>query len=535
MNVKGLKLTKEFIRKLYSQEEEIHDVKECIEPFVEFQWKGFDNNEFFHLINSFEVLDKAGFFDFLPDDYLFVFNFDNNVAEMDIVTIFADKDGNDIFLDIEVKNGELSEVSNKLSTQLNKRIESQMSEFLKSGKYLLIGLVNDSFFTSYFNDGNERIEYKDIDSLLDNAKNFIPEKSVDTLIYQKSEMASLYSIWEIIKNGTYSYYEDTDKHYKYIEDNIPRKKAIFIYGDAGTGKSVLALRLFAEHQKEAKLLVVNSKLYYTLDLGFSFYSSGKAMFNTKKFIENLSSDDLAIVDECQRLSLEDMKMIVEKSKCAVFFGDEKQAWSENSTDLNSKALCNEFEKSGFYSCCKKLTKSKRYSDETNKAITSLLFPTKPADAIKLPYGYTIYITFKPKTFLKMFKEADGLKKLYCPYTDSTEKTLKIDQEEFPCASRTDDNFSAKPDSSKYGNTYHALSFDVDDCFVFLPYTKEIEVRRKSYLFTSRLKMTEKNIWKYQNELNILFTRGRKSLTICAEDITAYLLLRKRWLRLKNGK
>lgn len=224
MNIKGLKMTKEFIRKLYSQEEEIHDVKECIEPFVEFQWKGFDNDEFFHLINSFEVLDKAGFFDFLPDDYLFVFNFDNNVAEMDIVTIFADKDGNDIFLDIEVKNGELSEVSNKLSAQLNKRIESQMSEFLKSGKYLLIGLVNDSFFTSYFNDGNERIEYKDIDSLLAITKTFSPMKSVETLIYQKSEMASLYSIWEKIKNGTYSYYEDTDKHYKYIEDNISKKR-----------------------------------------------------------------------------------------------------------------------------------------------------------------------------------------------------------------------------------------------------------------------------------------------------------------------
>lgn len=56
MNAKGLKLTKEFIRKLYGQEEEIHDVKECIEPFVEFQWKGFDNDEFFHLINSYLVL-----------------------------------------------------------------------------------------------------------------------------------------------------------------------------------------------------------------------------------------------------------------------------------------------------------------------------------------------------------------------------------------------------------------------------------------------------------------------------------------------
>lgn len=60
------------------------------------------------------------------------------------------------------------------------------------------------------------------------------------------------------------------------------------------------------------------------------------MFNTKKFIENLSSDDLAIVDECQRLSLEDMKMIVEKSKCAVFFGDEKQAWSEIQQTLIQK-------------------------------------------------------------------------------------------------------------------------------------------------------------------------------------------------------
>lgn len=59
---------------------------------------------------------------------------------------------------------------------------------------------------------------------MENAKNFIPEKSVDTLIYQKSEMASLYSIWNKIQNGTYPYYEDTDKHYKYIEDNISRKR-----------------------------------------------------------------------------------------------------------------------------------------------------------------------------------------------------------------------------------------------------------------------------------------------------------------------
>lgn len=535
MSVTGLKLTKEFIRKLYSQQSEIDDVKECIEPFVEFQWRGFHNDEFFHLINAFEVLDKAGLFEFLPDNYLFVFNFYNNAVEMDIATIFDDDQGNDVFLDIEVKNGDFEEVSPKLDVQLNNRINSQMGEFLKAGKYMLIGMVNDSFLKSYFYDGKKTKEIGELNLLLKEKKNFKPEKNAEALIFQKSEMASLYSIWSGIKDGTYPFCRDTNTHYKIIEEKISKNRAIFVYGDAGTGKSVLALRLFQEHLNEAKFLVLNSKLYNTLNLGHALYSSGKTTFNSKIFIDSLTPDSLAIVDECQRLSLKDMESIIAKSKCAVFFGDEKQAWSEHSTNLNSKELKLHFQELGFASYCKKLTKSKRYSDETNKAIASLLFLGKQSEDTKLPYGYTIYITFKQSTLLKMFDKSDGLKKLYCPFTDSKGEPITLSGREFPCAAWTDDDFSAKPDSTKYGNTFHALSFDVDDCFVYLPNTKAIIFNDKSYLFTTNLTKSRDNITRYQNELNILFTRGRKSLTICVEDITAYLLLKKRWLKLKINK
>lgn len=44
---KGLKLTKEFIEKIVSQKNGITDIHECIEPFANFDWDGFDQNEFF--------------------------------------------------------------------------------------------------------------------------------------------------------------------------------------------------------------------------------------------------------------------------------------------------------------------------------------------------------------------------------------------------------------------------------------------------------------------------------------------------------
>lgn len=165
-----------------------------------------------------------------------------------------------------------------------------------------------------------------------------------------------------------------------------------------------------------------------------------------------------------------------------------------------------------------------------------MFSRKKQAKKRLPYGYDIYITFKQSTFLGKYNSCDGLKKIYVPVSDTSDKTIEIDGKQFLCATKIDDGFSAdKKDETKYGNTFHALSFDIDHCFIYLPNTKWIKFHNKDFLFSNKLEKTESEITRYQNELNVLFTSGRKSLTICTDNISAYLLLRKRWLKMKNGK
>lgn len=125
------------MKKIASQKNGITDIRECIESFASFDWDGFNQNEFFHLIDSFMKLDAAGCFSNIPDNYLFVFNYTNIVTEMDIVTILSEKNKDDVFIDIEVKNQDSDDVFRKMENQLNNRIDAQMPKFLKNGRYLL--------------------------------------------------------------------------------------------------------------------------------------------------------------------------------------------------------------------------------------------------------------------------------------------------------------------------------------------------------------------------------------------------------------
>lgn len=531
---KGLKLTKEFIEKIASQKNGITDIRECIEPFASFDWDGFNQNEFFHLIDSFMKLDAAGCFSNIPDNYLFVFNYTNIVTEMDIVTILSEKNKDDVFIDIEVKNQDSDDVFRKMENQLNNRIDAQMPKFLKNGRYLLVGMVNNQFYKSYYFDGKQTTEIPSLDKLDKILNSYSPLVGEEAIIYHKSDIASLFNICDELREGKYPFHDDTEILYREIMANIEKHKAIFVYGDAGSGKSVLALRLFFQNEKVSKFLLMNSKLYYFLNLGYSLYSEGRTTFRPDEFIGFLKTDTIAIIDESQHLSLDEMEQIIRQSQCAIFFGDEKQAWREKSTNLNQDKLKQYFSRKGFPSYSKRLNNSKRYSDETNKAITSLIYFDEQTKDKRLPYGYDIYITFKQKTFLDRYDKCKGLKKIYCPYSDTKGKEIEISGRKFPCASSLYDDFSANNDTFRYGSTFHAFSFDVDDCFVYLPNTISIKYEDKDFFFSNSLEKNGPNIIKYQNELNVLFTRGRKSLTICANDISAYLLLRKRWLKLKIG-
>lgn len=532
---KGLKLTKEFIQKLALQKNDILDIHECIEPFVSFDWDSFNQQEFFHFIDSFKELDDSGCFNAIPDNYLFVFNYTNVVTEMDMVTILSDKNENEIFIDIEAKNQNSDEIYKKIDDQLKNRITTQMPKFLKSGKYLLIGMANNRFYKSYFYDGEQIVEISSLEKLVELFNSLVPLAGEETIIYRKNDMASLFNVCDELREGKYQFHDDTKAQYEEIISNIEKQRAIFVFGDAGTGKTVLALSLFFANEKVSRLLLMNSKLYYSLNLGYSLYSEGKTTFKPDDFISFLNSDTIAIVDESQQLSLDEMEKIIKKSRCAIFFGDEKQAWREKSTNLNQEKLKRYFSEKGFPTYSRRLNNSKRYSDDTNKAITSLLFFDSQTTGKCLPYGYEIYITFKQRTFLDRYDNCIGLKKIYCPFSDTKGKEIEISGRKFPCASSIYDDFSASGDTFRYGSTFHAFSFDVDDCFVYLPNTISIKFKDKDVLFSNSMEKNWPNIIKYQNELNVLFTRGRKSLTICVDDITAYLLLRKRWLKMKNGK
>ena len=146
------------------------------------------------------------------------------------------------------------------------------------------------------------------------------------------------------EHGKFHYYEETNVIFNNILEKINQVKAIFVYGNAGSGKSVLTLRLIAEKKDKAKFLLLNSKLYNVLAIGGPLYSSGQTTFNTSHFIEELNSDSFVIVDECQRLSFNQIKTIIEKSKCAIFFGNEKQACFSSITNLNCKELDKTFKK-----------------------------------------------------------------------------------------------------------------------------------------------------------------------------------------------
>lgn len=150
------------------------------------------------MISAFIALDSDNCFASLPDDYLFVFNFSNDVTEMDIATLLKTSDQKDVFLDIEVKNGDEAVVGEKLDNQLTKRNKYQLAEFLQKDKYILIGVLNDKFRKAYYFNGVELETIENTKRLSDLINSLHQAKDIDSILYQKSNIGFLQNIWKEI-------------------------------------------------------------------------------------------------------------------------------------------------------------------------------------------------------------------------------------------------------------------------------------------------------------------------------------------------
>ena len=535
MNIKGLKLNKKLIKLIAEKIDNISvNSLKGIDTFISFSWNGFNKTEFKNIINAFVYLESNGIFNNLDDEQLFVFNYSTDVTEMDITTV-VELCGDTVIVDIEEKTDlEDVKIYEKMESQINKRITNHLPQLFKKHKFLICAVVNNAFYKAVFFDGNKKYEYKNIIEL----KSFLSAlKScsyVENYLYQTSNIASIAKVCADIKNNEYSFYEDTNKISDNFKKYLNENRCVICYGNAGSGKTVIALKLFFEN-RNTKLLMLNSKLYFALNLGGKLYKDNKTTYKTEKFLEIIDNETISIVDESQRLSINQMLQIIQKSKAVAFFGDHRQACFNGSTLQKGKELSMILKKNyNIDLVFKQLNKSRRYSDEVDQALSCLTCKGKIKTNVKLPNDYEINIYYDENKFINKYESLNGIKKIYVPFEDRELEEITISNKTFKFAQFDYNSFSISDYTDEYvGHTYHAISFDVDHCFVFLRNTKIVPFRKMQTIFSKNREKKGEEIDLFLNELNVLFTRGKKSLNILVSDVESYLYLNSRINKIKN--
>lgn len=527
MNIKGLKLNRKLIHLINNSIDSINGNNlHGIDYFNSFSWKGFTKEEFKNLLKLFVYLDASNVFSIFSDEQTFIFNYSTDVTEIDIATV-AEKDGRPILIDIESKNGTDRDLEKKIKEQIRKRKDDHLPQLIKNNPFLTMGFVNEGFVYGYYFDGNSTFEITNFEGIALILNSFNEYIGVEDYLTQTSNLASIAKVCNDIKEGSYKFYEDTNRHCAKLIDKIGKENASIVYGHAGTGKSVLALKIFFENA-DAKILIVNSKLYYALNFNKRYYYENRATFNTEYFLNMIDENTISIVDECQRISIDTMAEIIKKSKITYLFGDNRQACFKGSTLFKSKELEKELKtKYGFIVSSKDINKSRRYSDAVDKALGFLTSKDSNLKDVRLPADYQIKLFYDEHKFMEYYKSLSGIKKIYVPVNQAYREEMSIDSTVFKKANFDDDSFSIWADSyNYYGTTYHALSFDIDHCFVYLDKIHMISLGKKQVMYyeSSCLKEETNKIDLFLNELNVLFTRGRKSLNIFVNDVETYLYL-----------
>lgn len=535
MNVKGLLLDRVLINKIHTSFDTISlQNLRGIDVFNSFSWIGFSKEEFGNLLALFVHLDSEGFFRNISDKHKFIFNYSTDVTEMDIAGVLKSKEGDLYFLDIESKNDvNKKDLKEKVKKQVKKRKNEYLPQLLKDKNFITVGYANNEFVCGYFVKGDYSTEIKDEAVFKSFVSNMTGYDDQNDFLLQSSNLASIVKLCKDIQIGNYQYYEETNKIYDNLISKIGVDDVSIVYGNAGTGKSVLALKLFFEN-KDSKILLLNSKLYYAFNFNSNYYSSGRATFSSHEFIKSIDNNTISIVDECQRMNIDELVKIISKSKITFLFGDHKQAFANDSTLENHDQLKEVLtQKYGFKVSSKKINKSHRYKDEVNKALECLTALSENKTDIRLPVDYEIKAYYDQKAFCDRYELLSGIKKLYTPIFCSSNE-LHVGEKVFLKARYDDDTFSIWPSSDNYyGITYHALSFDIDHCFVYLKNVRMIKFQGKQYIFRGDCDpISFEDIQRFLNELNILFTSGRKSLHILIDDVETYLYINSLLSKLK---
>lgn len=531
MNIRGLVLEKELIESLHGNKSKLTiDLLKSLDVFDSYNWGTFKKDEFNYILDSLVSL----FQDYLFDKkQKFIIFYETDVTEMDVVTVL-EINGEPVFMDIEIKNDDNEEeMTQKIREQFAKREESFFPQLFKDSKYIELGIVNNKIvLMKYKNDKSIcEIDANELKSLIFYSTNYT---EFESFLYQVNNLSSIISISSKIKDGTFKYYKDTQSIADSFIEKInkdPEIKGIVCYGNAGTGKSVLALKLFYEIPN-TKILILNPKFYFCLNMS-GYWKDGRASYKVDEILSNINSDDILIVDEAQRLEETQIISLARSCKKIILFGDEKQSFKENENIMDISQMKKFLEKLDLGKIHKrKLNVSKRYSDKVSLLISNLttIHPLEVNSA----KDFEINLFYSEKDFEDKYNNIKGLKKIYIPITQQQVGSISINDHSYEIADFMENGFSIETVyENKVGHTLHALSFDVDHSFVFLSNINLVRIKNEKstkvyygMYYRDKCDDTTKMI-KFMNELNILFSRGRKSLNIYVNDILVYLFLKGR--------
>lgn len=528
MNLKGIKITKKMYKKL--DEIGISKLKVStlhgLNEFKKFTWSNFSKQEFSNLIKCLMFLEKKEIFGNLDNKQLFIFNYYTDVTEMDIATVLKDKNENNVIIDIEFKSG--IEANEKLEIQMIKRIQDHMQQLFLNEKYVLIGMNDDGFYKASYYDSKENHDILSIVDLKLLFETLNGNEYVETILTQANDLAGINNLYCKMESGEFKYYEETKRATEFILNRISEgKKAVVCLSNPGTGKTVVAFKIFFENEN-TMFLIMNEKFYYSLGLT-KYFKSGRCFFGSNTFLSQDLSDKLVIIDEAQRLPKETIVKIINASKATIIFGDVGQSFMPDDLELDEHKLLSYLRENDIYVHSKELKRSKRYNDSVEK---SLKFLTSRLNTLKEKItldDYEINIFYDVSDFLDAYHNCKGGKKMFTTFDNSSKQSLLIGDENFNIADREFSSFAISAgNENTIGHTLHAISFDVENNFVFLNNTCIISKKKKDIIHKcSNNETDEIKITKFLNELNILFTRGKKALNIYTTDFETYLYLNKK--------
>lgn len=497
-----------------------------LDEFKKFTWSSFVKQEFDSLINCIKILDENNIFPNINDKQLFIINYYTDVTEMDIVTVLSDDENRNVIIDVEYKSGE--EAAIKLDEQINKRVTDHMRQLFLNEKYVIIGMNDDGFYKANYYDSETNIEINSLNELAELMSNFFGSDIVETVLTQANDLAGIHKLYSEMENGTFKYYEETKKTTEYIMGKISEgKKALVCMSKPGTGKTVVAFKLFFENENTL-FLIMNQKFYNSLGLT-KYFVEGRCFYGSDTFLNQDLSDKIVIIDEVQRLSKEYILEIIQNSKATVLFGDTGQSFMVNDLELSSHQLIKYLKDNGIYVQEKELKRSKRYNDTVEKSLNYLTSRSMELkEKIKLE-DYNINVYYDISDFLAAYYSCKNGKRLYTTYDFRDEPIILIGDKKFIMAERDFYQYSISVGYENYiGHTLHAISFDVENNFVYLKNVKISNVHGKDVLTKEGCNTKDdESITKFLNELNILFTRGKKSLNIYTSDFEVYLYLSRK--------